>query len=65
MVISTNNDSVTQKKFGDPGLEIDTNARDLTDDTILGASICGGCSVNFVRHLIDHELRSTVRGNYL
>jgi hypothetical protein len=37
-----------------PGVEVYTNSRDLKGDTVLGASICGGCSVTFVRHLIDH-----------
>jgi tetratricopeptide (TPR) repeat protein len=39
-----------------PGLGIQSyiNARDLSGQTVLGASICGGCSLDFVRHLIDH-----------
>jgi hypothetical protein len=37
-----------------PGIEVYTNALDLRGDTVLGASISGGCSVNFVSHLVDH-----------
>jgi hypothetical protein len=41
-----------------PDVELYTNSRDLKGDTVLGASICAGCSVTFVRHLIDRGAKA-------